>query len=227
MDKLSQKKVVVFGDSIMYGSGNGGKGVAEYLEEMRKMKCTKYCIGGARVGFQAGKSWIIDQLKKIIDDAPDCDYMIFDGFTNDCNIVEGKIQCDVPLGERGEGKDVDIYSVNSAKTTFTQCFEVVAKTLKKYFPKAKVLFVRPHKMGRRNAVCQKVYGDRAAEICKEYGIAVADIYNKTALDTFDEGMRDKYTGDTYGWGKGDCTHPSALGYTTFYMPLIISELEKL
>ena len=37
MKDLSGKKVLVFGDSIMYGSGNGGFGVGEYLEKDLKM----------------------------------------------------------------------------------------------------------------------------------------------------------------------------------------------
>ncbi|MDE7264783.1 MAG: hypothetical protein K2N52_00720, partial [Clostridia bacterium] len=53
-----------------------------------------------------------------------------------------------------------------------------------------------------------------------YGFSIADIYEDSGLDTFDEVQRDKYKADTYGWGKGDCTHPNALGYKEKYMPLI-------
>ncbi len=84
--------------------------------------------------------------------------------------------------------------------------------------------MRPHKMGRRGAGVQKIYGERATEICKMYGIAVADIYNDSGLDTFDCVQRDRYTADTYGWGKGDCTHPNAKGYIEKYMPLIEKEI---
>lgn len=226
MNILQGKKVVILGDSIMYGSGNGGKGVGEFLAEMRGVSFKKYCVGGARVGYREGKSWLIDQIKKAAEERPPCDYIIFDGFTNDCNIDEGKIQCDIPLGVRGSGEGTDIYTVDKFDTDFTQCFEVAVKALKKYFPQAKIVFVRPHKMGRRNAVCQQVYGERAVEICKEAGIAVADIYSDTPMNTFLPEHRDMYTGDTYGWGKGDCTHPNAAGYEKFYMPEIISVLES-
>ena len=82
-------------------------------------------------------------------------------------------------------------------------------------------------MGRREEEAQRVYGDRAAEICRKNGIAVADVYNKSCLDTFSADDRDKYTADTYGWGKGDCTHPNAAGYEKFYMGLIEKVLKEL
>lgn len=99
MKNLSGKKVLVFGDSIMYGSGNGGFGVGEYLEKDLKMVCKKYAVGGARVGYKAGKSWVPEQVAKAIEEGAEADYIIFDGFTNDCNISEGATEPDVPLGE--------------------------------------------------------------------------------------------------------------------------------
>ena len=99
--------------------------------------------------------------------------------------------------------------------------------MNKFFPDAKALFVRPHKMGRRDANAQVVYGKRAVFICRQYGIRVADIYEDSDLDTFDEIQRDKYTFDSYNWGRGDCTHPNALCYSEKYMPVIRSQIEKI
>lgn len=211
----------MFGDSIMYGSGNDGFGVGEYLAKDLGFKLTKYCRGGARVGFFEGKNWMVDQIYKAVDDKAEADYIVFDGFTNDCNKTDG-INYDVPLGEISEGfEGFDVFAIKKDETAnFSYCFENIVAAFKKYFPKAKLLFVRPHKMGSRDEEIQRIYGERAVEICKKWGITVADIYNDTDLNTYLADHRDKYTADKNNEGKGDSTHPNDLGYREKYMPLI-------
>ncbi|MDE6104932.1 MAG: SGNH/GDSL hydrolase family protein [Clostridia bacterium] len=221
MKEFENKKLLILGDSIMYGSGNGGVGVGEYLEKSLGFTIIKYCVGGARVGYHEGKSWIVEQVQQAINNGEKPDLIIFDGFTNDCNMSDGK-NCDVPFGSPSNNVPTDIFKIKKSNTNFCGCFKSVCEALKKYFPQAKVIFVRPHKMGRRGAEVQVKYGEYAVKVCKDYGFAVADIYADGKLDTFDEAMRDKYTNDSYGWGKGDCTHPNEKGYLKFYMPLIES-----
>ena len=221
------KKLLVFGDSIINGSGNGGIGVGEYLEEHLGFEMKKYCVGGARVGFFPNKNWMVEQIRDAVNTGETADYIVFNGFTNDCNMGNGKT-CDVPLGELTEGFDnFDIFSVQKEGSTFSNCFENIMHAFKKYFTDAKLLFVRPHNMGRRDDYFQQLYGERAVEICKKWGVAVADIYKDSDLNTFLPEHRDKYTADTYGWGTGDCTHPNAAGYLEKYMPLIEEAIKKL
>lgn len=217
----SGKRLAVFGDSIINGSGNNDYGVGEFLRDGYGFTLLKYCVGGARTGFNEGKSWIVDQVKDAIKAGIGPDVIIFDGFTNDCNMTDG-VNCDVPLGTRGAVKD--IYDI-TAEDDFTTCFESIVSAFGKHFKKADIIFVRPHLMGRRDREAQRVYGDRAAEICRDYGIKIADIYNDSKLDTFDAEMRDRYTNDSYGWGRGDCTHPNEEGYKRFYLPIILNQLE--
>jgi len=218
MENYNGKKLVVFGDSIMYGSGNDGVGVGEYLAKDFGFNLKKYCVGGARTGFMEGKNWLVEQVRQAINDKIQADLIVFNGFTNDCNMTDGKT-CDVPFGDIPEIA-TDIFKVEKAGSTFSGCFKSVADAFKRYFPKAKVIFVRPHRMGRRDDKAQKEYGERAVAICKEYGFGVVDIYAEGKMDTFNAEDRDKYTFDSYGWGRGDCTHPNADGYLKFYMPVI-------
>ncbi len=219
--------MLVFGDSIINGSGNGDIGVGEYLQDKFGFELVKYCIGGARVGFCEGKNWVVEQVRTAVLNKESADVIVFDGFTNDCCISDGSDFCDVPLGELVSDKaSIDIFDVTK-QMNFSQCFDSVAAAFKKYFANAGVVFVRPHRMGRRGEEVQIAYGERAKEICQKYGIAVADIYEDSGLDTFDSIQRDKYTADTYGWGRGDCTHPNALGYIEKYMPLIEKEILKI
>ena len=222
--ELKRLKLALFGDSIMYGSGNGGFGIGEYLAEDYGFELYKYCIGGARVGFREGKNWLVEQVRQAIDDGIDPDVIIFNGFTNDCNMSDG-VNCDVELGETCEPED--IFSVKRENAPFSPCFASVVVAFKKYFPKAEILFIRPHKMGRRDAVAQVVYGERAVLLCEKYGVGVIDIYKDSDLDTFQPDQRDKYTFDSYNLGKGDCTHPNDSGYREKYMPLIRREIDKI
>ena len=221
MFDLKGKKLLVFGDSIINGSGNNNFGVGEYLERDYGVKLYKYCIGGARVGFVEGKSWVVEQVRKIIDDGVQPDIILFDGFTNDC-------LGDVPLGEMSSGFDnFDIFKVGKENTNFSNCFENVLSALKKYLPNAKAMFIRPHRMGRRGEKEQILYGERAVELCKKWGVAVCDLYELSGLDTFLPEHRDKYTNDSYGLGMGDCTPPNAAGYEEKYMPVIEKAIKNL
>ncbi|MDE7307021.1 MAG: hypothetical protein K2N33_06500 [Clostridia bacterium] len=224
MQALKGKKLILFGDSIMYGSGNDGFGVGEYLAKDLGLNLAKYCIGGARTGFYKGKNWIVEQVREAVNNNETADIIVFDGFTNDCYKTDG-LKCDVPLGEIPQ-EGTDIFEIEKT-ANFSQCFESIVCAFEKYFPTAKVLFVRPHRMGRREERLQIIYGERAVEICKEHKISVCDLYKDSGLDTFLQTDRDKYTNDSYGWGRGDCTHPNACGYEQKYMPLIERAVKEL
>lgn len=221
------KSVAVFGDSIAYGSGNDGFGVGEYLEKDLNLKLYKYAVGGARVGFRDGKNWVVEQVIAAIKDGISPDYIVFDGFTNDCYVEEGATAPDVPLGEICEGyTGLDIFKVEIS-FTFSRCFEEIIFAFMRFFPKAKLLFFRPHNMGRRDDFLQRQYGERAIAICKKWGVATVDLYSESGMNTFIPEQRDMFTNDSYNWGRGDCTHPNALGYELKYMPLIEAKLNTL
>lgn len=221
---FDSKRVLVFGDSIMYGSGNGGYGVAEYIAHDLKLDVGKYCVGGSRVGYFAGKDWMVQQVKRAIGDR--ADVVVFDGFTNDC-CKTNKVSCDVPLGEEEEGFDGFDIEKAGKEDSFSHCFQCILSALKSYFPNAALVFVRPHRMGRREEHVQILYGERAAALAKKWGAEVVDLYRDSGLDTFLPEHRDMYTNDSYGWGTGDCTHPNAAGYEKFYMPHIEEAIKKL
>lgn len=225
--EYKDKSLLIFGDSIMNGSGNNDYGVGEYLSAMLGFKLLKYTVGGARVGFVEGKNWIVAQLKKIISDGVRPDYIVFDGFTNDCNISEGATTPDVPIGEMPKGYNAKPLDEIKKTDDFSTCFDAVVCALLKNFPYAKILFVRPHNMGRRDDFLQRQYGERALAICAKWGVPFVDLYSESGLNTFLPEHRDLFTNDSYGWGRGDCTHPNASGYETKYMPLIVSKIKTL
>ncbi len=223
----SDKLLAVFGDSIANGSGNNDFGVGEYLKQDLGFKLKKYAVGGARVGYKQGKNWLIDQVKAALAEGIMPDYIVFDGFTNDCCISDGAALPDVPLGEISEGySGFDIYGV-TREDTFSRCFETALYTFMTVYPKAKILFFRPHNMGRRDDRLQKLYGERAIALCKKWGVSYVDLYSESGMNTFLENHRDLYTFDSYACGRGDCTHPNKLGYELKYMPLIEAKIKQL
>lgn len=228
MVDLSNKSVMILGDSIMNGSGNHDFGVGEYLVQDFGMTLFKYCVGGARVGYKEGKNWVIEQVRLAIHSGNKPDYILFNGFTNDCYRADSTCQPDVPLGEISQGYDPEnIFEIGTQNTTFSGCFESIVYALMTHFPQAKILFIRPHNMGRREDALQRLYGERALSICQKWGIPYVDLYRESGMNTFLPEHRDLFTADTYGWGKGDCTHPNALGYQLKYMPLIKAKLLQL
>ena len=72
-----------------------------------------------------------------------------------------------------------------------------------------------------------VYGERAIEICEKWGVPYVDLYKNSGLNTFLPVHRDMFTCDSYGWGRGDCTHPNEKGYRLKYMPLIESAIKSI
>ncbi|MDE6613602.1 MAG: hypothetical protein K2K28_03505, partial [Clostridia bacterium] len=110
MKEFENKTLLVLGDSIMYGSGNGGVGVGEFLVNRFGFTLKKYCVGGARVGYDEGKSWIVEQLRQAVNNREKPDLIVFNGFTNDGNMTDGKT-CDGPFGCLSESAPTDIFNV--------------------------------------------------------------------------------------------------------------------
>ncbi len=226
MFTLKGKSVLVLGDSIMAGSGNHEYGPGEYLRDELGATLYKYCIGGARTGYFEGRSWVVDKLKDAIEDGVDPDNILFDGMTNDCYKTDGE-HYDVEIGDMPQG--FFQYDLNAIKKTdtYSVCLDAIIYTLMSKYPKAKILYIRTHNMGRRTDEGQRMYGERAVSLCKKWGIPYVDLYHESGLNTFIPAHRDLYTADSYNWGIGDSTHPNDLGYRTKYMPLIISKLKTL
>ena len=226
MNNLENKMVLILGDSIMYGAGNNGKGVGEFLEEICHMKFIKRAINAATIAFwNPEKSWIVDQVREVLRENINPDYIVMDGFTNDCCVLDGTMDTPRTLLGNENPKLIDINDINESNN-FSECFISIIQTLRDNYPKAKIVFVRPHNMGRRLDHLQRLYGERAVLLAKKYNLEICDIYNESTLNTFDPIQRKKYTFDRFNDGLGDATHPNELCYREIYMPLIIKHLKN-
>ena len=210
--KLVGKRVLVLGDSIAYGEGSSGSGIASILAEKYGCLTENYAVSGATV-IDSSNS-ILQQYEKIITDYTSTafvcnpDYIIFDGGAND--MVTDKLS---ELGTLSE------YYGNEVTTdNFTGAFETLIRNLQTKFPQAKLIYFTNHRMQTRNKVNMDTYFNRAKEIMQKYGVEVVDITSISGLNTCIGTQHTNYCPDK--------THPNKDGYLKFYIPYIVDAMKK-
>lgn len=207
-NKLANKILFNFGDSIAAGDGNNGKGYAELFATKHNMICHDFAVGGATLG-ETSSNNITTQVSTAISKGITPDYILIEGGTNDIagyNVPKGTLTND--------------YNVNSFdKTTTAGGLEWIIYTLKTKYPDAKIVFVSVHKMGSRDYSKQVERQGICVDICKKWSIPIVDIFNRGNLNTFLP-EHHKFTKPTQSQPIGDRTHPNEVGYITFYLPLI-------
>ena len=211
-NKLENKILFNFGDSIAAGDGNNGKGYAELFATKYNMICYDFAVGGATLGETASNN-ITTQVTTALSRGLTPDYILIEGGTNDI------ASYNVPIGQISNDYNIN----NFDKTTTIGGLEWIISTLKSNFPNAKMAFVSVHRMSSRGYTEQIERQGRCVEICKKWSIPVIDIFNRGNLNTF-LSQYHKFTNPTSSQPNGDRTHPNQLGYDTFYLPLIYETL---
>jgi lysophospholipase L1-like esterase len=211
-NKLENKILFNFGDSIAAGDGNNGKGYAELFATKYNMICYDFAVGGATLGETASNN-ITTQVTTALSRGITPDYILIEGGTNDI------ASYNVPIGQISNDYNIN----NFDKTTTIGGLEWIISTLKSNFPNAKMAFVSVHRMGSRGYSSQIERQGACVDTCKKWSVPVIDIFNRGNLNTF-LGEYHKFTNPTESQPNGDRTHPNELGYTTFYLPLIYETL---
>ena len=211
-DKLANKILFNFGDSIAAGDGNNGKGYAELFASKYDMVCYDFAVGGATLG-ETDSNNITTQVNTALSKGIIPDYILIEGGTNDI------ASYNVPIGQITTDYNVN----NFDKSTTIGGLEWIIYTLKTNFPSAKIAFVSVHRMGSRGYLNQIERQGACVDTCKKWSIPVIDIFNRGNLNTFLPEYH-KFTNPTESQPNGDRTHPNELGYVTFYLPLIYETL---
>ena len=141
----------------------------------------------------------------------DIDCILIDGSTND--IDKHKI---LGLGDILDGYD----TTNAVLTTFSGGLESIFHKLKTTYPKAKIIYIRPHIIGSRTYQSQVDYGERAKNICKKWCVYCVDLFENSGLNTNLNEMI-PFT------NNNDQCHPNHEGYINYYIPLIENALTSL
>ena len=214
---LSGKTLLVFGDSIAFGSGNNVPsaitgssytGIGEIVAEKYGMNCIKRAVGGATIAVYTGSTNnIVAQIDYAIQQSYSPDFILMDGYTNDiakANLVKGTIT---------EGYSSESYD----KSTFCGAWEYIISTLKKTYPNAKIVYFLPHNMPTRTIALQEEYTELVKSLCKKWSVEVADIYGRSNMLTW---LTQYMQFTNNGEGTPDGTHPNGVGYEKFYLPII-------
>lgn len=231
---LRSKTVYAFGDSIVYGHNKPKKSFMQLIADDYGMNLTMLAKNGATVvttdsyskedpSEETTDNYIINQIKGAPSGKPDI--IIFDGYTND---AYGDKSTD---SFNSSGAHINIWEhlgavQGSAATEFdtsTFCggFEKIIYEIRKKWGNTPIVFATIHKSGGRDWETQCKLRDLSLEICDEWGVEVADIFNDTTLDTRDEEQMSKYIINGAG------SHPNETACREFYIPVVTAKFKSI
>lgn len=212
---LSGKTILAFGDSIMYGSGNHGVGVADLLGEKYHMTVHDYSVSGATFGYYKTRSHIPDQIRRAALQITDPDIILINGGTNDMEHVAA--------GTVSSGYE----EATLDESTFAGGYEYAALLMQTYWHDTPVIYIRAHNMDTVDEAKEQQYGALSRELAEKWNFGFVDIYSDSDLCTEKLEHRDAYTSYKEKLGRCDGIHPTALGYAKYYLPLIAPALSAI
>ena len=166
MGELLNKKLVVLGDSLIYGNKSGTQYTwPSLLAEHAGMIVSNYGMNGNSVAFVEGHSE--PMCRRFRDMEEPADYVVLLGGANDRRL-------NVPLGE--------IDSMD--ETTFMGALNILANGLLEKYPKAKLLFMTNYNRKKKpNALglCDIDYVDAMLAVAARYAIPCFDNYRHSGL----------------------------------------------
>ena len=93
--------------------------------------------------------------------------------------------------------------------------------MKQKWPNAKYVFVTIHKSYGRDWNTLYELREKSMEMCNEWGIAVADVFGYTTMDTRETDQQKKYLIGGAG------SHPNRAACEKFYVPVITQVMKLL
>lgn len=223
-NRLAGKKIIFDGDSICHATSetreNSNRGWAYRVGAGNGMEWYNYGRDGATITAEmysekcGARHWVSRCIDKIHEEHPELDYLIFEGGTNDADLLGFD---EAKLGSY----DIADYSGNYDDKTFTGALERLFYKAITYYPQAKIGYIVAHKMGIRpngygDNNLRRTYFLRAIEVCRKWGVPYLDLWEKSPLNPMLKCYYDKEL-DVKGnreAGKAyiDAQHLTAIGY---------------
>lgn len=194
--ELTGKRLLIAGDSLMYGDGNNGSSVGEYLRDKYGMTLNKIAVCGTTLAVRENdnNNSIFYKLTHI---SGSYDYIVFDGGINDNSV-------NVTTGEVTEK-----FNSEFDTSTTVGALEAICKYLITNYPDAKKLFVIAHEKIPQATMNRNIsYLARMAECIKaleKWGIPYVDMTRTQLKKSVVE--QSSYFSDN--------THPNAAGYAIY------------
>lgn len=184
-------KIIIFdGDSICSDTSElppDKRGWAARVGNRGNMRWYNYSVGGGTITAEmyaestgAARHWVSRCIDKIHAEHPTVDYLIFEGGTNDADLLGIE---SLRLGTY----DLSDYSGNYDDTTFTGALESLFYKAINYYPQAKIGYIVAPKMGTPKIgygprYHRRFYFLRAIEICKKWGIPYIDLWEGSPIN---------------------------------------------
>lgn len=188
-NKLHGKTILWNGDSICQGSSRWGTW-ADRIAAKNELKAWKnYGIGGGTVAentprFQSGKERhsVCGSLEKMYEEFPDADYVIFEGGTNDADLI-GRIT-EGTIAEKFGKFEPDDYSGNYDRDTFCGALESIFHRATQRWRGKKICFIVAQKMGLHLPTVKNRYAyfQAAMQICEKWGIPYLNLWDGCYLN---------------------------------------------
>lgn len=222
-DKLDEKTILTFGDSIMYGAGGSVGGFAKIIADNNNMTLINKALSGATICVNADyptRGSILKQVEASIANNDTADYILIEGGFND--VFVNSI---CPLGV------ISNDYVTFDDTTFCGGLESLFKqALTKWYDKKK-LFILGHNIYRSfNDVSapfdfwldlQNTRWDLAIEICEKWNMPYIDMRLSGFIPLTDTLLA------TYFAESNQSTHPNDEGYKLIYTDKVEAKMRSL
>ena len=210
---LYGKRVLSFGDSIAWGTGNNEESYAHIIAQKNEMSLFNMAKGGATMSRRTDGSsnsisvQVDDAIANYQDDM--FDFILLEGGTNDAKMST--------LGDIITDYDVSTCDDN----TFTGALEINISKLRNAWWGANLIYVIVHKMTYQDKDVEKAYHDRIVEVCEKWCIPYVDIYKSGQITSY----IDVLTSNCFP--EGSVVHPNRIGYEKFYVPPIVAKMKEL
>lgn len=213
---LSGKTALAFGDSIMYGLGNSGYGDCRMIAEKYGMRFYRYAINGATFStLDNGRRHISEEITRAAADGRKADVIFLNGATNDVKLC-------------ASSSAPDTYDTNSPESSaYVIGFRRSMQLLANYWKNVPVIYIRAHNIESCPDRLETAMGEYGVMIARSYGASAVDVFSSTDFNTSKAAIRERYTVYRSELGRCDGTHPTYLGYTTYYMPLVADQLDSI
>ena len=173
---LSGKLSIWNGDSICAADNDPNGGWPLTIAKQNFMRATNYAIAGGTIAENVGSNVhsVSATLDGMLTDFPDADYIVFEGGTNDADL----------LGSAGMGTfDPDDFSAEYIgaldRDTFSGALESILYRLVTVMKGKHIGYIIPQKMGYTEELVtrRRQFFDQAILICKKWGVPYLDLWN--------------------------------------------------
>lgn len=232
---LADKMVLWCGDSIMRGNtfNDTGSGWAGRCASLLSFHYKNYAVGGSTIcnNVPSGATpTIYTQIETAHTEYPNADYIIFDGGTNDADLIGSVIGGSVPA-QFGTFSETD-WSGSYNTDTFCGAMETICMHLSQYWLGKHVGYIVPQKQGVANDYSatgnnRRAYYETAMKICKKWGISVLNLWDGCYMNPKHNWMCDTDNTMTQqeiydaGFLYADRQHLTSEGYD--YQSVIVAE----